>query len=205
MTNFQSRWWPGNRLQRGAAAVEFALIVIVFLTLLLGIIEFGRFLYLWNTVQEVTRRAAREAVVCRPIEKERIKCKAVFRDCSADFTGTLLLPAGAGVSNRNVRIRYLDATGVNSVTTIPDAEQNIINCEASSTATDCIRFVEASVCQPGNDQSVCTDTDHVTYQLMIPFVPIPEIPIPFSKVVMPAESLGYGTPAVAGSGCILEE
>jgi len=50
--------------QRGAAAVEFALVSVAFFTLLFGIIEFGRLLYLWNTTAEATRRGARIAAVC---------------------------------------------------------------------------------------------------------------------------------------------
>jgi len=55
---------PGFASQRGVAAVEFALIAGVFFTLLIGIIEFSRVLYYWNTAAEVTRLAARTAVVC---------------------------------------------------------------------------------------------------------------------------------------------
>jgi Flp pilus assembly protein TadG len=62
--------------QKGAAAVEFALIGIVFFTLLLGIIEFGRLLFTWNSVAEATRWGARVAVVCDkddPAIKERMR------------------------------------------------------------------------------------------------------------------------------------
>lgn len=50
--------------QGGAAIVEFALIAIVFFTLLLGIIEFGRVLFTWNSAVEATRYGVRVAVVC---------------------------------------------------------------------------------------------------------------------------------------------
>ncbi len=50
--------------QRGVAAVEFALIAIFFFTLLLGIMEFGRWLFLLNGANEATRLGARLAVVC---------------------------------------------------------------------------------------------------------------------------------------------
>ena len=50
--------------QRGLAAVEFALIACMFFTLLIGIMEFSRVLFYWNTAAEVTRLAARSAVVC---------------------------------------------------------------------------------------------------------------------------------------------
>lgn len=52
--------------QRGAAAIEFALVAGVggFLVLLIGIMELGRVLFYLNTASEVTRLGARIAVVC---------------------------------------------------------------------------------------------------------------------------------------------
>ncbi len=50
--------------QRGTAIVEFGLIAGVFFTLLIGIAEFSRVLFYWNTAAEVTRLGARMAVVC---------------------------------------------------------------------------------------------------------------------------------------------
>lgn len=50
--------------QKGVAAVEFAIIATVFLTLLFGIVEFGRVLFTWNSAVEATRFGARTAVVC---------------------------------------------------------------------------------------------------------------------------------------------
>lgn len=52
--------------QLGAAAVEFALIALVFFMLLLGIVELGRVLFTWNAAVEATRYGARVAVVCNP-------------------------------------------------------------------------------------------------------------------------------------------
>ncbi|HEU0201094.1 MAG TPA: TadE/TadG family type IV pilus assembly protein [Burkholderiaceae bacterium] len=54
----------GAGRQRGAAAVEFALVAGLFFMLLIGIMEMGRLLFYWNTVTEVTRLGARLAVVC---------------------------------------------------------------------------------------------------------------------------------------------
>ncbi|TDF66195.1 TadE/TadG family type IV pilus assembly protein [Cupriavidus sp. L7L] len=53
-----------NKRQRGATAVEFAIAAVLFFSLLLGILEFGRVLYTWNAVAEATRWGARQAVVC---------------------------------------------------------------------------------------------------------------------------------------------
>jgi Flp pilus assembly protein TadG len=50
--------------QRGAAAVEFALVATLFFTVLFGVIEMGRLLWIWNAAVEATRFGARMAVVC---------------------------------------------------------------------------------------------------------------------------------------------
>lgn len=53
-----------RRREHGKAAVEFAVVSMVFFTLLIGIMEMGRILYYWNSAEEATRRGARIAVVC---------------------------------------------------------------------------------------------------------------------------------------------
>jgi Flp pilus assembly protein TadG len=53
-----------RKRQLGAAAVEFALVAIVFFMLLIGIVEMGRVLFTWNAAVEATRYGARVAVVC---------------------------------------------------------------------------------------------------------------------------------------------
>lgn len=58
--NFSNR----HSSQRGAAAVEFALIASLLFTLLFGVIEMSRVLFYWNTATEATRLGARLAVVC---------------------------------------------------------------------------------------------------------------------------------------------
>lgn len=51
--------------QRGAAAVEFALVaVFILFPLLFATIELGRIVFYWNAATEVTRLGARLAVVC---------------------------------------------------------------------------------------------------------------------------------------------
>ena len=50
---------------QGAYIVEFAIVAVVFLTILLGIIDFARLLFLWNTANEATLFGARAAVVCK--------------------------------------------------------------------------------------------------------------------------------------------
>lgn len=48
----------------GATTVEFALALLVYLMLLLGIVDFARMIFTWNAASEVTRYGARYAAVC---------------------------------------------------------------------------------------------------------------------------------------------
>lgn len=48
----------------GATTVEFALVLTIFLTFLLGITDFSRMLFTWSAANEATRAGARFAVVC---------------------------------------------------------------------------------------------------------------------------------------------
>lgn len=176
--------------QCGAVVVEFALVVPIFLVLLFGTFEFGRLIYLWNTVQEVSRSAARQAVVAdftNTAAITAIKRSAVFR--STDGT----LPVSSEISNANVDIKYLNAAGTVPAVMPLDPGDNISACLDATRTDSCIRFVEVSVCTVG----ACGP---------IPFVPLVgffsagsgvfstlslSIPIPVSTVRMPVESLGF--------------
>lgn len=50
--------------QGGATAVEFALVLIMFLAVVLGITDFSRMLFTWNAANEAARAGARYAAVC---------------------------------------------------------------------------------------------------------------------------------------------
>lgn len=53
--------------QRGIHVVEFAIVGLVFFIVLFMLIEFGRVLFVWNVLDEITRRGARLAAIC-PID-----------------------------------------------------------------------------------------------------------------------------------------
>ncbi len=61
--------------QRGTGIVEFAVIATVFLTILLGIMDFGRMLFMWNSAAEATRWGARIAVVCDKATPDQVRSK----------------------------------------------------------------------------------------------------------------------------------
>lgn len=173
---------PHHR-QRGATAVEFAIVAMLFFTIVLGIMEFGRVLYVWNTVQEVTRRAAREAVVRGFADAGKVARAAVFS--SETGSGTAYLPAGLEITNTNVKINYLNGNLVAADPMPADPSDNISACNDATRTASCIRFVEACVATGGN----CTGS--VTYAPMAGLFPFLAIPIPVSSVIMPAESLGF--------------
>lgn len=185
--------------QRGAAIVEFALVAPLFFLLLLGAMEFGRLLYLWNTVQEVTRNAARQAVVANfaPSTIATIQNSAVF---SADAgPGVFSLPAAGEITNARVLIRWLNANG-NEVTSKPTPEGNIAEClkedwqnvvwlsPSPSSDSKCIYFVEVCV----STGSTCSAENAIPYVPMVGlFSYLGAVKIPMSTVRMPAESLGF--------------
>lgn len=184
-------------LQRGVAAVEFALIAIPFFLLLFGVMEFGRLFYVWNTAQEVTRHAARQAVVTDfndAIAIAAIKRAAVFRATA----GTL--PAAPEISDQRVFIRYLNESG-NTVASKPSTPgDNITACLEH--ASNCIRYVEVCLSVSLSEDKTCSEGQPIPFQPMIGLfatsaansTDLTGIRIPLSTVRMPAESLGYRAP-----------
>ncbi|MCB1907102.1 MAG: pilus assembly protein [Rhodocyclaceae bacterium] len=63
------------RQQHGAAATEFALVSVLFLSLVIAVMEFGRLAYTYTTAVEATRYGARLAVVCSKEHAANIKAK----------------------------------------------------------------------------------------------------------------------------------
>jgi len=90
-----------NGNQAGSTVVEFALVLILFLTVFLGILDFARMLWTWNAAAEATRWGARVSVVC-----DR-GAAAVLADMKK------FLPQLAGA---NLQIDWYDANGNVSAT-----------------------------------------------------------------------------------------
>lgn len=87
----------GQRRQKGAAIVEFALVLTAYLLLLLGIIEIGRALFTYNSAVEATRRGARLAVVTKPADFNSVvvpSMQAIMPDLKAENVAIRYAPAG---------------------------------------------------------------------------------------------------------------
>ena len=169
-----------RRSQSGAAVVEFALIaVFAFLPLLLGIVEFGRLFYVANTVQEVTRRAARAQVVSWTSQTSSVQRYAVFRN------GNGALAGAPEVTNATVSLGFYHSyanavSGSNPIAGVASAQDNQTNCLLASPS--CILFVRATLANGGAP---------IAYTPMIGwFGDLFSLPLPGATVIMPAEALG---------------
>jgi Flp pilus assembly protein TadG len=106
---------PRRSDQRGAAIIEFAFVAMIFITLLIGIMEFGRWLFTLNAAGEATRLGARLAVVCSKADEDKIK------DRMRGFVSTL--------TRDTITIEYQDGNGVSSPTCITDWTSETNRCE----------------------------------------------------------------------------
>ena len=178
--------------QRGTFAVEFAIILVTLLLILFGIVELARLLYMYNTLQDATRRAGNSAAVTdyRDLSAMNlVRQKAIFRS----DPGELVL--GSPVTDEHIRIDYLALVrnADNSQTLTPIASGDLPSCPArnrvtcTSNANDphCIRFVRVRVCDPA-DASNCKPT---YYQPL--FGLFPSVRLPTSTAIVTAETLGY--------------
>jgi Flp pilus assembly protein TadG len=100
--------------ERGQTLVEFAFVVLLFLVLVFGIIEFGRALWTWNTIVQATRAGARYAIVEQPTADDSlIKKVVVYYDPNATSSSSPVVP---GLTEANVTVRYLKYDGTDATT-----------------------------------------------------------------------------------------
>jgi hypothetical protein len=90
--------------QRGITTVEFAIVGAVLFTVLFGVIEFGRVLFVANALVEGTRRGARVAAVC-PVGSPRVAEAAIF--ANADGASRI----APDLTTEHVAVSYLDQDG----------------------------------------------------------------------------------------------
>jgi Flp pilus assembly protein TadG len=89
-----------NTRQRGSTIVEFSFVLIIFLTFLLGVLDFSRLLYTWNVTNEATRAGARYAVVCAtPADSSRILTAMQQRVPQIASINVVWEPAGCDASS----------------------------------------------------------------------------------------------------------
>jgi len=178
----------GHR-QRGVSTIEFAFIAILLFVMLFAIIEFGRLFYVFNTVQEVTRRAAREAVVRWTDSASQGDARTI-----ALFEGANM-PGYADISTATISIDYLTDNGDTLKKSPTDPADNISACVNPTGKSDCIAFVRVSI--SGVAYTPLFGFFSGVQIPLLPFTNAPSlsvdlsVPVPESTVTMPAESMGY--------------
>jgi hypothetical protein len=94
-----------RRRQSGLAAVEFAIVGMLTMTIIFALLEVSRAMFVFNALDEVTRRGARMAAVC-PLNAPAIKQVALFGQTGQNGQGLL-----AGLRPENVTLEYLNLSG----------------------------------------------------------------------------------------------
>ena len=101
-----------SKNERGAALVEFAIAGTIFLTVVFGVLEFGRLLYTHNALRDAARRGVRYATVRKndAAGQTAVKNMVVYGDPNANpATATPVLP---GLTTANVVLGYSNYNGL---------------------------------------------------------------------------------------------
>jgi len=93
MLPLSKRFMKSRQNQRGQAFVESGLIMLIFLPVLIGIMDFGQFLYLHLSLTERTRAAAHYGAITTYTDGSDIANVAIYNDPAGSANGaTPLLP-----------------------------------------------------------------------------------------------------------------
>lgn len=126
MSRFMTHHHPARARQVGATAVEFALVLLIFLTFLLGVVDLSRMLFTWNAAGEATRAGARYAVVCDDRNRNvdvLARMRAMLpqiQTVAIDWSPPNCTPATCeGVSVRVTGMNYQWISPIGSITALP--------------------------------------------------------------------------------------
>jgi len=90
------------RRQKGVTTVEAAIVSLLALVTLFGVIEMARAFFVFNALEEATRRGARVAAVCQ------VNDPAIAQIASFNASGA---PVVGGLTPANIAVDYLDFNG----------------------------------------------------------------------------------------------
>ena len=96
----QSKRFKSN--EQGATLVEYSIALLVFLTVMFAVIEFGRALWVHNALADAARRGARYAVV-NSADEAKVKNMVVYGDEDGGDT-----PVVPNLTTDNVTVTYSD-------------------------------------------------------------------------------------------------
>src|SRR5947199_9436787 len=87
--------------ERGSTLVEFAISATVFLTVMFGVLEFGRALWVHNALADAARRGARYAVLHSNADVTQVKNVVVYGDPAGGSQ-----PMLNNLTTNNVNVTY---------------------------------------------------------------------------------------------------
>jgi Flp pilus assembly protein TadG len=98
-----------KKSERGAALVEFAIVATVFLSVMFGVLEFGRMFWTHNALRDAARRGVRYASVRRNDAAgiQAVKNMVVYGNAAG--TGS---PVVSGLTTSNVNVEYVNYNGL---------------------------------------------------------------------------------------------
>jgi TadE-like protein len=181
-----------GRRQRGSTAVEFGLLVTVFLVFVFGIIELARAMFLFNTMYDATRRAASAAATTNfgsAANLAAVRQMAIYR---TDPGGLILMPT---LKDTAVRIDFLSISRASDGTlsrqpigpgAMPASPaENRRNCLLDPYAGNCAQLVRVRICDPNN----ANDCDPVQFRPMTSLIPL-SLSLPMATTIARTQSLG---------------
>lgn len=116
-----SAFRPAIEFQRGAAAVELALVSILLIAMIVGIVEFALVMYTYATAIEATRVGARLAVVC-DVDEATVKARMKQMLGTLDAANiSITYPAGgcSAATCDPVTVRIQDVTYHAAIPLVP--------------------------------------------------------------------------------------
>lgn len=101
-----------TKSERGATLVEFAIAATVFLTVLFGVIEFGRLYFTHNALRDAARRGTRYATIRKNDAAgiAAVKKMVVYGDPNAN--PSTAIPVAPGLTTGNVAVQYQNYNGI---------------------------------------------------------------------------------------------
>lgn len=110
----------GGDRDRGAAAVEFALIALMLITILFGVIEFGRFWMIQSTLSQVAREGVREMAIKDDADSAETLMKDRLASLNLDVAPTVSAsgPGGGACTSGGTATATVTAANVKTMSGI---------------------------------------------------------------------------------------
>ena len=162
-----------NRREHGLFIVEFAIMAVGMFVLIFAVIELARLIWVWNTIDEATRRGARVAAVC-PIDHPDVARATVFASYAPGSSGN---PGSYGSGNSTI-LRGLDEGDVDVFYlgedgTPSDVFEDVryVRVQVNHTVTPLIPFFERTLTLPPFETTLPAES--------LGFIPNPDDPSDF--------------------------